>query len=463
MLRTRNDQPTLWESVVPEDLLRLPDELARVDALLDDEAFFAPFRAYFDPVFGRPSIPIETYLRLMFLKVRYRLGYESVCAEVADSISWRRFARIGIDGRVPHPTTLMKITTRCGSEVIEQLNEALLAKAAQAKLLRVGKVRADTTVVSANVDYPTDSGLLAKAVRRIARIVTRVKVAGAATRTRCPDHTRAAARRARQIASKLRLRGTQARDEAQRVVREATAALARLAEGTAADAKAVLRNARRALTTTTGSRAGRLRRAVNDLAATIQVTTVVAAQARSRLAGVMPDSATRVVSLHDRDARPIMRGRLGRPVEFGYKAQVVDNTDGIIVDYTVEQGNPADAPQLAPAIARITARAGRPPGAVAADRGYGEARVEADLRALGVPTVVIPRKGQPGPARRQVEHRPSFRTLVKWRTGCEGRIAHLKRRSGWDRTLLDGLNGARTWCGHGVFAHNLAKISGLTR
>jgi IS5 family transposase len=49
--------------------------------------------------------------------------------------------RMGIDGKVPHPTTLMKITTRCGSEVIEQLNEALLAKAAQAKLLRVGKVR----------------------------------------------------------------------------------------------------------------------------------------------------------------------------------------------------------------------------------------------------------------------------------------------------------------------------------
>ena len=76
-------------------------------------------------------------------------------------------------------------------------------------------------------------------------------------------------------------------------------------------------------------------------------------------------------------------------------------------------------------------------------------------------TVAIPRKGQPGQARRAVEHRPAFRRLVKWRTGCEGRIAHLKRRSGWDRTLLDGLDGARTWCGHGVFAHNLTKISGL--
>jgi IS5 family transposase len=98
---------------------------------------------------------------------------------------------------------------------------------------------------------------------------------------------------------------------------------------------------------------------------------------------------------------------------------------------------------------------------VTADRGYGEARVEADLHALGVRTVVIPRKGPPDPARQAVEHRRSFRALVKWRTGCEGRIAHLKRRSGWDRTLLDGLTGARTWCGHGVFTHNLTKISEL--
>src|SRR5207302_9864641 len=137
---------------------------------------------------------------------RYRLGYESLCAEVADSIGWRLFTRIGIDGRVPHPTTLMKITTRCGSEVIEQLNEALLAKANEAKLLRVGKVRADTTVVSANVERPTDSGLLTSAIGKMNRLVGRIKNAGAAPRTRWRDRTRAAYRRARQINSKLRLR-----------------------------------------------------------------------------------------------------------------------------------------------------------------------------------------------------------------------------------------------------------------
>jgi transposase, IS5 family len=50
---------------------------------------------------------------------------------------------------------------------------------------------------------------------------------------------------------------------------------------------------------------------------------------------------------------------------------------------------------------------------------------------------------------------------VKWRTGCEGRISYLKRGYGWDRTRLDGRQGAAIWCGHGVFAHNLVKISSL--
>ena len=64
---------------------------------------------------------------------------------------------------VPHSTTLMKITERCGQRAVDGLNEALLAKAHDQKLVRLDRVRADTTVVEANVAYPTDSGLLARA------------------------------------------------------------------------------------------------------------------------------------------------------------------------------------------------------------------------------------------------------------------------------------------------------------
>ena len=74
---------------------------------------------------------------------------------------------------------------------------------------------------------------------------------------------------------------------------------------------------------------------------------------------------------------------------------------------------------------------------------------------------MIPRKGKPSAGRREVEHGRGFRRLVKWRTGSEGRISYLKRRYGLDRTLLDGLTGARTWCGLGVLTHNSVKIAHL--
>jgi transposase, IS5 family len=205
VFRSVGGQQALWEAVLPPELLVLPTELARVDALLDDPAFVAPFVPFFDPRFGRPSTPMETYLRLMFLKFRYRLGYESLCREVSDSITWRRFCRIGLGGSVPHPTTLMKLTTRCGSAAVEGVNHALLAKAAQAKLLRTTRLRADTTVVAANVSYPTDAGLLAKALRRIAATGRRIQAAGGAIRTRIRDRSRSAGKRAHAIAAKFQV------------------------------------------------------------------------------------------------------------------------------------------------------------------------------------------------------------------------------------------------------------------
>ena len=96
-----------------------------------------------------------------------------------------------------------------------------------------------------------------------------------------------------------------------------------------------------------------------------------------------------------------------------------------------------------------------------ADRGYGEKAVEDDLLALGVRRVVIPRKGRPGKDRQAAERRPAFRKAVKWRTGSEGRVSALKRQYGWDRTRLDGTEGARTWAGYGILAHNLVKVSAL--
>ena len=245
MLRTRAVEVSLWEAVLPDEILRLPVELARVDVLLDDPVFFVPFVPFFDPRLGRPSTPMEVYLRLMFLKFRYRLGYESLCREVSDSITWRRFCRIPLGGQMPHPTTLMKLTTRCGTAAADGCNEALPAKAAQAKLLRATRLRADTTVVPSGVAYPTDSGLLAKAVRRIAAAGRRVQAAGGATRTKLRDRAwpvGGPVRSGRSYGCAPRRPATKPR-----LVRQITGALTGLAEKAATEAEQLLVNARRAL------------------------------------------------------------------------------------------------------------------------------------------------------------------------------------------------------------------------
>jgi transposase, IS5 family len=98
-------------------------------------------------------VPVETLLRMLYLKHRYQLGYESLCREATDSLSWRRFCRIGLVEPVPHPTTLIKLVGRGAADAVEQLNEALLGKLVQDKMVRCRKLRIDTTVSSSLNQY----------------------------------------------------------------------------------------------------------------------------------------------------------------------------------------------------------------------------------------------------------------------------------------------------------------------
>jgi hypothetical protein len=40
-------------------------------------------------------------------------------------------------------------------------------------------------------------------------------------------------------------------------------------------------------------------------------------------------------------------------------------------------------------------------------------------------------------------------------------VVHSKHNFGFERTMLDGIAAAETWCGWGLLAHNSAKISAL--
>jgi IS5 family transposase len=345
MLRERALGETIWESVLPAELRELPLELARVDAILEQERFLAPFRRRLTARGGRPTIPIETYLRLMYLKYRYGIGYETLCKEVADSFTWRRFCRIGVDGRVPDPTTLMKLTRRLGPGLVEELNAEVLSFAVERRLLRSRRLRVDTTLLESDTRYPTDSGLCAHAVSRLTRLAKRLTGVGLAGGACVRDRRRSVGKRVRAISSAL-ARGGRSRATVDRLTGEIHAR----AQQTVREARALLDTARR-FTSGSGRPAPSL---VDTLERELAAAEEVIAQTALRLAGqtTIPD---RRVSLVDADARPIRRGNPRERTEFGYKALVTDTSEGFVIVDVPERGNPPDDTLLDGAIAKAKA------------------------------------------------------------------------------------------------------------
>ena len=445
MLRERAVGESLWEAVLPAELRELPAELGKVDAILDDDRFLAPFRSRLTARSGRPTIPIETYLRLMYLKHRYGLGYETLCKEVADSFTWRRFCRIAVDGRVPDPSTLMKLTKRLGPGLLEELNAELLALAVERKVLRSRRLRVDTTVVEADIRSPTDSGLCAHAVSRLTRLAKRIKRAGLAPRARLRDRRRSVGKRVRAISA--------ARVFARRelaTIDRLTAEIAQRAKQTAREARTLARSARR------GARRKRVSVAlVERLERELEAAEQILAQTDLRLAGqrTIPD---RRVSLVDPDARPIRMGSPRRPTEFGYKARVADTAEGFVIADVPERGGPVDASLLEGAIAKAK-KAGMQVRSVYADRGFGTSTGDAALSRHRIRDPIIPRQQRAAP----VEHSRNWKRRYRYRNGLEGRISQLKRK-GLRRTRLRSLEGAQTWVGGITLAHNLQRMALLT-
>jgi len=463
MLRLRQEQSrqvSFLDQLLPPEVFALPEDLAKLDAWLDDERFFTPFRDKYHACLGRPSVPAETYLRMLALKHQYGLSDRHLCALVNDRISWRRFCRIPWHAPVPHPSSLSKIRQRLdagGSDHMAELNAHLVRKAREEKLLKSrNKVRVDTTVVEANIHHPTDSGLIADTVRVVTRLVKQVQAtfsgAGAAIR----DRTRSIKKRVLQITKVLKRHTPDAVQE----VRQLTGEMADIATKTLEAAREVVQQLRQGVShLAAAARAGQQRLAAR-LEKTLALGERIIKQARQVNAGqlTLPE---RVVSIFDPEARPIKRGKAHRETEFGYKVRLTESAERLITAYGVMTGNPPDQELLLPGVAEHIRRTGRVPEGAATDRGFWSPENERALKAIGVRKVSLPCRGKRSRRRTEHERQSWFRRLQRWRAGQEGTISELKRRYGLDRTLYRGLDGCRRWVGGAIWGYNLNRIAKL--
>ena len=247
---------------------------------------------------------METYVRLMVLKARYRWGYRSLVAEVSDSIHLRRFCRIALCERVPDESTVRKLTRRIGPETVNELTRCLIVEATRSKRFRPRAVRIDSTVIEADVKYPTDANLAADGVavlaregRKLARLITEKKL-------RVRDRSRSMGRKLRAVTRTIRRRSGEAKKEVLALTEQTGQLLTKSVNEARKLAAAARRRAR-------GRGAKVKLRAADRLEELADRCEKVAEQIRQRVAG--EPIKDRIVSLADPDARPIRKGKLGKP------------------------------------------------------------------------------------------------------------------------------------------------------
>lgn len=450
MLRLDNDRPpSLWESVLPPELFQMSEDLAKIDRILSDERFFAPFREKFYTRVGRPTTPVATYLRMMCLKRRFGLSYETLVKEVSDSFMWRRFCHLSLDDRVPDDKTLIKLTKKYGEDTLEELNDALVLKLKEEKVIRGKKFRMDTMVTEANIHYPTDTGLLADGIKVITRTVAKLKKAKTGIGRRFVNHTRKVKKVCLGLFKLLKARIS--KDNARLV--EAEEQLSEIAKKVIAEGRRV-KDQIDALKRKPSVVDSLVRR----LGGWLEVTEKIVGQTEQVLKGRL-SLPHRLVSIFDTGARPIRRGKARAETEFGRKVLIGETDHGIITTYKVLGENPADATLLKAAVRGHRRLFRKRLKAVAADRGFYSQVNEKWLKKGGVKHVSIPVRGKASRERIMEQKQSWFRRLQRFRAGSEGRVSLLKRVFGLDRSPMRGDQGAEIWVGQGIFAHNLWQVA----
>ena len=402
---------------------------------------------------GRPTIAMETYVRLMALKQRYRWGYRTLVAEVSDSIHLRRFCRISLSERVPDESTVRKLTRRIGAETVSELTRALIAKATREKRFRPRAVRIDSTVIEADMRYPTDAGLASAGVRTLAREGRKLGKLIKENKARVRNRSRSMGVKLRAISRTIRRRSGEAKAE----VLKLTEQTGELLERSIAEARKLAAATRRKAR---GRGANAKLKAAAKFEELADRCEKVAMQIKQRVAG--EPIKDRLVSLFDPDARPIRKGKLGKPNEFGYVSQLAEVTEhtkrgarGLILPASTELGNPAEETLLPGTVAELE-RLGIRPREIAVDGGFKPGPTNTALQDLAPKQVFIAGRQEPGSKRTQ-------RRLRRYRTGEEGRISHLKRRYGLDRSRLKGDHGRQIWTEWGILAYNLDTLAVRTR
>jgi IS5 family transposase len=448
-------QLSFADYLLPEALAKNP-LLTKVDTILTDnpELLNPLVSAYqkdrkekeIDHNFGRPTVALETFIRLLLLKYLHKnCDLREVENRTKTDLAWKAFAKLSTDAKVPDFTTLNKWELFFDEEIIRQLHDKLISYCEEQKLVKGRVFRTDTTVTEANIHYPTDASLLKDVARVITRTVQKIKTK-VKQKIAFRSRMKAINNKVYGFAKVLKNRTNQAKANAKKLTKE----IAALVKKVLAEAETVSKEPL-------------------DFIDPLSIGLTIALSEQVTLGKKLLDQTMdvladkkikdRIVSFFQPKMRPIVKGKVGKPVEFGKKIEISEAEHNIITDYQIHTGNPNDAEVFLQGVKRHKKRFQRPPRLVATDRGGWSQENVDKLKTMGVKQVSIPQRGNKTKQRMRTERSDWFKAGQRWRAGGEGKISWLKRTFGMGKSRAKTERGFDTGVGMSVLACNLKQIT----
>jgi transposase, IS5 family len=338
-------------------------------------------------------------------------------------------------------TFLDKCSLAIRPETWKRVNELLGHYGVRQGVVNPKVIRADTTVMEANIHYPTDSSLLWDTWRVASRLLQRAREVSP---QRVPHrfHTRKIKKLylyiTRYISSPSAKR--------QRKVQGHFRTLIERAEWLVAIAADFCRQFRSSANFELAAVALELRSFLPSM------QQVVSVARRVQVAGETVPASEKVFSIFEPHTELIQRGRRQKPVEFGHKVLLCETAEKFITDYEVYEQQEADNALTETVIWRHEKLFGQRPVVLAADKGFCPEKNKFEELARLVENLAIPRRMQ--------DFMDKLLTSCQaFRAGIEGTISGLKRAFRWFRCYFRGFKGFARNVGLGVFCHNLIVLA----
>ena len=389
---------------------------------------------------GRPGLSAEQVLRAALIKQMNGFSYEELAFHLADSRSYLRFCGFTHPLEVPGKSALADNIKRITAETWANVNRLVVGHAEAAGVEDGRTVRIDPTVTASNIHHPTDNALLFDGLRTLSRILLRARSGfGVPFKNRL----RSAKRRHMEIVN--------AKRQAQRIkpykeLLSLTWETLRYAEA----AVPLLRHEQGLFTALA-------QRLVSELEHYIPLVWQVVSQTERRvLEGESVPADEKLVSIFEPHTDIIRKD--GRDTYYGHKVTFTGGKSGLVLDWVVEDGNPADSTLFVRMLDRLNDLYGRYPSQAAADGALASKDNLAQAKARGLDDVVFAkRRGL------KVEDMASstwvYRRLRNFRAGIEGMISFLKRVFGLGRCTWKGAESFASYVGASVVSANLLLLA----